>query len=73
MEGGKGMGATFSMPPAPSPKWTKLWKIHFRNVTGPDPAVRRNLCRQWLHRHAQLMRTLHEVDFRAPSSPITSQ
>ena len=45
-------------------KMDKLWKIHFRNVSAPDPPLRRDLRRQRLHRHVKLMKTLAEVDFR---------
>lgn len=45
-------------------KMDKLWKIHFRNVTGPIPRFVETFVDNGYTDMLKLMKTLHEVDFR---------
>jgi mannonate dehydratase len=45
-------------------KMDKLWKIHFRNVSGPIPRFVETFVDNGYTDMLKLMKTLHEVDFR---------
>ncbi|HUS33788.1 MAG TPA: mannonate dehydratase [Verrucomicrobiae bacterium] len=64
MEGGKQMGKDVFEAARAFAKMDKLWKIHFRNVTGPIPRFVETFVDNGYTDMLRLMRTLHEVDFR---------
>jgi mannonate dehydratase len=64
MEGGKGMGRDVFEAARAFAKMDKLWKVHFRNVTGPIPRFVETFVDNGYTDMLKLMRTLHEVDFR---------
>lgn len=64
MEGGKGMGKDVFDAARAFAKMDKLWKIHFRNVSAPIPYFVESFVDNGYTDMLQLMKTLHEVDFR---------
>ncbi len=64
MEGGKGMGKDVFEAARAFAKMGKLWKIHFRNVTGPIPDFVETYVDDGYTDMKKLMRTLVDVDFR---------
>src|ERR1051325_5154705 len=64
MEGGKGMGKDVFEAARAFAKMDKLWKIHFRNVSGPIPRFVETFVDNGYTDMIKLMRTLYEVDFR---------
>jgi mannonate dehydratase len=64
MEGGALMGKNVFEAARAFAKMDKLWKIHFRNVSGPVPRFVGTFVDNGYTDMLQLMRTLHEVDFR---------
>ena len=64
LEGGKGMGRTVLEAARYFAGLDKLWKIHFRNVSAPLPYYVETFVDNGYMDMYQLMRTLHEVDFR---------
>jgi mannonate dehydratase len=64
MEGGQHMGRDVFAAARAFAKMDKLWKIHFRNVTGPIPRFVETFVDNGYTDMIKLMRTLHEVDFR---------
>jgi mannonate dehydratase len=63
MEGGKHMGRDVFEAAQAFAKMDKLWKIHFRNVSGPIPRFLETFVDNGYTDMLKLMRTLHEVDF----------
>jgi mannonate dehydratase len=64
MEGGKQMGRDVFEAARAFAKMDKLWKIHFRNVSGPIPRFVETFVDNGYTDMLKLMRTLYEVDFR---------
>ena len=64
MEGGVHTGANVLDAVREIAKLDKLWKIHFRNVTGPIPDFVETYVDDGYTDMKQLMRTLVDVDFR---------
>ena len=64
MEGGKSTGKDVYDAVRGFAKMGKLWKIHFRNVTGPIPDFVETYIDNGYTDMYKLMRTLVEVDFR---------
>jgi mannonate dehydratase len=64
MEGGKLMGKDVFEAARAFAKMGKLWKIHFRNVTGPIPDFVETYVDDGYTDMKKLMRTLVDVDFR---------
>ena len=64
MEGGKFMGKNVFDAAREFAKMGKLWKIHFRNVTGPIPNFVETYVDDGYTDMKKLMRTLVDVDFR---------
>jgi mannonate dehydratase len=64
MEGGKFMGKDVFEAAREFAKMDKLWKIHFRNVTGPIPNFVETYVDDGYTDMKKLMRTLVDVDFR---------
>lgn len=64
MEGGKFMGRDVFEAAREFQKLGKLWKIHFRNVTGPIPDFVETYVDDGYTDMKKLMRTLVEIDFR---------
>jgi mannonate dehydratase len=64
MEGGKHMGKDVFEAARAFAKMDKLWKIHFRNVSGPIPRFVETFVDNGYTDMLKLMKTLHEVDFR---------
>lgn len=64
MEGGKLMGKDVFDAARAFAKMGKLWKIHFRNVTGPVPDFVETYVDDGYTDMKKLMRTLVDVDFR---------
>lgn len=64
MEGGKQMGKDVFEAARAFAKMDKLWKIHFRNVSGPIPRFVETFVDNGYTDMLKLMRTLYEVDFR---------
>jgi mannonate dehydratase len=64
MEGGKHMGKDVFEAARAFGKMGKLWKIHFRNVTGPIPDFVETYVDDGYTDMKKLMRTLVDVDFR---------
>ncbi|HZO57437.1 MAG TPA: mannonate dehydratase [Bryobacteraceae bacterium] len=64
MEGGKFMGRDVFQAAREFQKLGKLWKIHFRNVTGPIPDFVETYVDDGYTDMKKLMRTLVEIDFR---------
>lgn len=64
MEGGKSMGKDVFEAVRGFAKMGKLWKIHFRNVTAPQPYFVETYIDGGYTDMYKLMRTLVEVDFR---------
>lgn len=64
MEGGKQMGKDVFEAARAFAKMDKLWKIHFRNVSGPIPRFVETFVDNGYTDMVKLMRTLYEVDFR---------
>ncbi len=64
MEGGKHTGKDVFDAARAFAKMDKLWKIHFRNVSGPIPRFVETFVDNGYTDMLQLMKTLHEVDFR---------
>ena len=64
MEGGEQMGRDVFDAARAFAKMDKLWKIHFRNVSGPIPRFVETFVDNGYTDMVKLMRTLHEVDFR---------
>ena len=64
MEGGKFMGKDVFEAARAFAKMDKLWKIHFRNVSGPIPRFVETFVDNGYTDMIKLMRTLYEVDFR---------
>jgi mannonate dehydratase len=64
MEGGKHMGKDVFEAARAFAKMGKLWKIHFRNVTGPIPYFVETYVDDGYTDMKKLMRTLVDVDFR---------
>ena len=64
MEGGKYMGRDVFEAARGFAKMGKLWKIHFRNTTGPIPDFTETFVDDGYTDMKKLMRTLVEVDFR---------
>ena len=64
MEGGKYMGKDVFEAARAFAKMDKLWKIHFRNVTGPIPDFVETYVDDGYTDMKKLMRTLVDVDFR---------
>jgi mannonate dehydratase len=64
MEGGKHMGKDVFEAARVFAKMDKLWKIHFRNVSGPIPRFVETFVDNGYTDMLKLMKTLHEVDFR---------
>ena len=64
MEGGKHTGKDVFDAARAFAKMDKLWKIHFRNVSGPIPRFVETFVDNGYTDMLRLMRTLHEVDFR---------
>src|SRR2546426_3233120 len=64
MEGGKQMGKDVFEAARAFAKMDKLWKIHFRNVSGPIPRFVETFVDNGYTDMYKLMKTLYEVDFR---------
>ncbi len=64
MEGGAGMGKDVFEAARAFAKMDKLWKIHFRNVTGPIPNFVETYVDDGYTDMKKLMRTLVDVDYR---------
>ena len=64
MEGGRHMGKDVFEAARAFAKMDKLWKIHFRNVTGPIPQFVETFVDNGYTDMLKLMRTLYEIDFR---------
>jgi mannonate dehydratase len=64
MEGGKYMGKDVFEAARAFAKMGKLWKIHFRNVTGPIPYFVETYVDGGYTDMKKLMRTLVDVDYR---------
>jgi mannonate dehydratase len=64
MEGGRQMGKDVFEAARAFAKMDKLWKIHFRNVSGPVPYFVETFVDNGYTDMLKLMRTLHEADFR---------
>lgn len=64
MEGGKQMGKDVYEAARAFAKLGKLWKIHFRNVSGPIPRFVETFVDNGYTDMLKLMKTLYEVDFR---------
>jgi mannonate dehydratase len=64
MEGGKQMGKDVFEAARAFAKMDKLWKIHFRNVSGPIPRFVETFVDNGYTDMHKLMKTLYEVDFR---------
>src|SRR5436190_12610449 len=64
MEGGKQMGKDVFEAARAFAKMDKLWKIHFRNVSGPIPYFVETFVDNGYTNMDKLMKTLYEVDFR---------
>jgi mannonate dehydratase len=64
MEGGKYMGKDVFEAARAFAKMNKLWKIHFRNVTGPIPYFVETYVDGGYTDMKKLMRTLVDVDYR---------
>ena len=64
MEGGKQMGKDVFEAARAFAKMDKLWKIHFRNVSGPIPRFVETFVDNGYTDMLKLMKTLYEVDFR---------
>lgn len=64
MEGGDAMGKNVFDAARAFAKMGKLWKIHFRNVTGPIPDFVETFVDDGYTDMKKLMRTLVDVDFR---------
>jgi mannonate dehydratase len=64
MEGGKQMGKDVFEAARAFAKMDKLWKIHFRNVSGPIPYFVETFVDNGYTDMFKLMKTLHEIDFR---------
>jgi len=64
MEGGQGMGRNVFEAARAFAQMDKLWKIHFRNVSGPIPRFVETFVDNGYTDMLKLMKTLHEVDFR---------
>jgi len=64
MEGGKQMGKDVFEAARAFAKMDKLWKIHFRNVSGPIPYFVETFVDNGYTDMLKLMKTLYEVDFR---------
>jgi mannonate dehydratase len=63
-EGGKHMGRDVYQAVREFARMDKLWKIHFRNVTGPVPDFTETYVDDGYTDMKKLMRTLVDVDFR---------
>ena len=64
MEGGEHMGKNVFEAARAFAKMEKLWKIHFRNVSGPIPRFVETFVDNGYTDMLKLMKTLYEVDFR---------
>jgi len=64
MEGGRQMGKDVFEAARAFARMDKLWKIHFRNVSGPIPYFVETFVDNGYTDMLKLMRTLYEVDFR---------
>jgi mannonate dehydratase len=64
MEGGEQMGKDVFEAARAFAKMDKLWKIHFRNVSGPIPRFVETFVDNGYTDMLKLMKTLYEVDFR---------
>ena len=64
MEGGRGMGKDVLEATRAFAKMGKLWKIHFRNVSAPNPGFVETFVDNGYTDMKQVMRTLVAVDFR---------
>src|SRR5882724_10491000 len=64
MEGGQRMGKDVFEAARAFAKMDKLWKVHFRNVSGPIPRFVETFVDNGYTDMLKLMKTLHEVDFR---------
>ncbi len=64
MEGGMQMGKDVFEAARAFAKMDKLWKIHFRNVSGPIPHFVETFVDNGYTDMLKLMKTLYEVDFR---------
>ena len=64
MEGGQQMGKDVFEAARAFAKMDKLWKIHFRNVSGPIPRFVETFVDNGYTDMLKLMKTLVEVDFR---------
>lgn len=64
MEGGELMGKDVFEAARAFAKMDKLWKIHFRNVSGPVPRFVETFVDDGYTDMLKLMKTLHDVDFR---------
>lgn len=64
MEGGEHMGKNVFDAAREFAKMGKLWKIHFRNVSGPIPDFTETYVDDGYTDMKKLMRTLVDVDFR---------
>jgi mannonate dehydratase len=64
MEGGEHMGKNVFEAARAFAKMDKLWKIHFRNVSGPIPRFVETFVDNGYTDMLKLMKTLYEVDFR---------
>jgi mannonate dehydratase len=63
MEGGQQMGKDVFEAARAFAKMDKLWKIHFRNVSGPIPRFVETFVDNGYTDMLKLMKTLYEVDF----------
>jgi mannonate dehydratase len=64
MEGGRGMGKDVLEATRAFAKMGKLWKVHFRNVTAPNPGFVETFVDNGYTDMKQVMRALVAVDFR---------
>jgi mannonate dehydratase len=64
MEGGEHMGKDVFEAARAFARMDKLWKIHFRNVSGPIPRFVETFVDNGYTDMRKLMKTLYEVDFR---------
>ena len=64
MEGGQQMGKDVFEAARAFAKMDKLWKIHFRNVSGPIPYFVETFVDNGYTDMLKLMKTLYEVEFR---------
>jgi mannonate dehydratase len=64
MEGGRGMGKDVLEATRAFAKMGKLWKIHFRNVSAPNPGFVETFVDNGYTDMKQVMRALVAVDFR---------